>query len=264
MALRRALLGLSRVLVARAVPGAVRCRCPPSFPSTVGRSDALGVYCDGAPYPRPLYGSVGLSRHVRGRSRGRGGSGFLRWTIAVRHCAYTSLEPRPPWLPKLTARLKTPNQTSAPPPRSGLAKSERIAKRIARAGLCSRREAEQWVADRRVQVNGKTITSPATLVCGDSIVVVDGATLHTPGRPRLYLYHKPRKVIVTSNDGEQARRTIADELRALGLPETLKPVGRLDYMTSGLMVRNLLPALRPLPYLRYAVRQVTMVWPRSC
>ena len=115
-----------------------------------------------------------------------------------------------------------------------------------------------------MQVNGKTITSPATLVCGDSIVVVDGVTLHTPGRPRLYLYHKPRKVIVTSNDGEQARRTIADELRALGLPETLKPVGRLDYMTSGLMVRNLLPALRPLPYLRYAARQVTMVWPRSC
>ena len=157
-----------------------------------------------------------------------------RCALSRRASSYTSAEPVPPWLPKSPPR---PVAAGVGAWRPKTATVERVAKRMARAGLCSRREAEQWVADQRVQVDGKTITSPATLVSGDSVVVVDGSVVQPPVRPLLYLYHKPRMVIVTTNDGERARRTIAEELEALGLPQTLKPVGRLDYMTSGLMVR---------------------------
>ena len=53
-------------------------------------------------------------------------------------------------------------------------KDERIAKRLSRAGICSRREAERWIADGRVTVNGERISKPATLVTDQSIITVDG------------------------------------------------------------------------------------------
>jgi 23S rRNA pseudouridine2605 synthase len=110
---------------------------------------------------------------------------------------------------------------------------ERIAKVMARAGLCSRREAEAWIAAGRVAVNGKTIASPALDVTGNDHVVVDGKPLPAAERTRLFLYHKPRG-LVTTNVDPQNRPTIFGALPK-HLPR-LVSVGRLDLNTEGLLL----------------------------
>ena len=78
------------------------------------------------------------------------------------------------------------------------APSERIAKRIARAGLCSRREAEARIADSRVSVNGKTITSPALNVSSGDRIIVDGKPLPAREPAKLWRYFKPRGLVAVS------------------------------------------------------------------
>ena len=80
------------------------------------------------------------------------------------------------------------------------ASGERIAKAIARAGLCSRREAETWIAAGRVAVNGAVIASPARNVTPDDRIAVDGEPLPVRERTRLFLYHKPRGLLTTHAD----------------------------------------------------------------
>src|SRR5262249_17325440 len=79
---------------------------------------------------------------------------------------------------------------------------ERIAKVIARAGLASRRDAEDWIAAGRVAVNGKVINSPALNVSAGDRVTVDGAALPARERTRLFLYYKPRGLVTTHADPE--------------------------------------------------------------
>ena len=110
---------------------------------------------------------------------------------------------------------------------------ERIAKVMARAGLCSRREAEGWIAAGRVTVNGKSIDSPALNVTADDRILVDGKPLPAPERTRLFLYHKPRGLVTTSAD-ERGRPTIFGALPK-GLPRLIS-VGRLDLNTEGLLL----------------------------
>jgi 23S rRNA pseudouridine2605 synthase len=117
----------------------------------------------------------------------------------------------------------------APPKKSG----ERIAKMIARAGLCSRREAEEWIRQGRVVVNGRVIDSPALDINTRDIVTVDGVPLPERERTRLFLYHKPRGLVTTHADPEE-RPTIFDTLPK-NLPR-LVSVGRLDYNTEGLLL----------------------------
>ena len=71
---------------------------------------------------------------------------------------------------------------------------ERIAKAIARAGLCSRREAEAWIAAGRVALNGEVIASPARNVTADDRIAVDGKALKMVGRPpgSAWLVNSPR------------------------------------------------------------------------
>src|SRR6185312_17185871 len=89
--------------------------------------------------------------------------------------------------------------------------SERIAKALARAGLCSRREAERWIAQGRVSVNGEVLTSPARDVTPDDRILVDGQELPAPEPPRLWRYHKPRGRVTTHRD-PQGRPTVFEAL----------------------------------------------------
>jgi 23S rRNA pseudouridine2605 synthase len=110
---------------------------------------------------------------------------------------------------------------------------DRIAKVMARAGLCSRREAEAWIAEGRVTVNGATLTTPAVTVGPDDTITVDGRPLPVKERTRLWLYHKPRGLVTTAFD-PQGRPTVFERLPE-GLPRVMS-VGRLDINTEGLLL----------------------------
>jgi 23S rRNA pseudouridine2605 synthase len=110
---------------------------------------------------------------------------------------------------------------------------ERIAKVMARAGLCSRRDAEEWIAAGRVCVNGKPIASPAVNVTRRDRITIDGKPMPRRERTRLFLYNKPAG-LVTTNADPQGRSTVFDALPP-GLPR-LMSVGRLDIGTEGLLL----------------------------
>lgn len=112
-------------------------------------------------------------------------------------------------------------------------KSERIAKRIARAGLCSRREAERWIEAGRVAVDGKTLESPALNVGPNAIVTVDGNPIPEADKTRMWRFHKPAGSLTTNHD-PQGRATIFDYLPE-ELPRVMT-VGRLDYNSEGLLL----------------------------
>ena len=110
---------------------------------------------------------------------------------------------------------------------------DRIAKVMARAGLCSRRQAEAWIAEGRVSVNGATITSPALNVTASDTIAVDGKPMPKRERTRLFLYHKPRGLVTTHADPEK-RPTIFEKLPK-SMPRVVS-VGRLDLNTEGLLL----------------------------
>jgi 23S rRNA pseudouridine2605 synthase len=110
---------------------------------------------------------------------------------------------------------------------------ERIAKVMARAGLCSRRDAEAWIAAGRVSVNGKLIASPALNVSKRDKIVVDGKPLPVRERTRLFRYYKPRGLMTTNRDPE-GRPTLFEKLPK-ELPRVVT-VGRLDFNSEGLLL----------------------------
>jgi 23S rRNA pseudouridine2605 synthase len=110
---------------------------------------------------------------------------------------------------------------------------ERIAKVMARAGLCSRRDAERWIAEGRVRVDGTILTSPAVTVTPESDIKVDGKPLAKPAPSRLWRYHKPAGLVTTHRD-EKERPTIFDKLPP-GLPRVVS-IGRLDLNSEGLLL----------------------------
>jgi 23S rRNA pseudouridine2605 synthase len=110
---------------------------------------------------------------------------------------------------------------------------ERVAKRIARSGFCSRRDAERLIAAGRVAVDGAVLTSPAVTVTDTSVVTVDGEPLPTAEPARLFRYHKPPGVLTAARDPE-GRPTIYDGLPT-DLPR-LMPIGRLDMGSEGLLL----------------------------
>ena len=120
-----------------------------------------------------------------------------------------------------------------PPQPTDAIKGERIAKRLARAGLCSRRDAERWIAEGRVAVDGRRIDSPATLVTAASDIRVDDKPVAAPQRARLFLYHKPVGLVVTARDPE-GRPTVFDTLPA-DMPRVVS-IGRLDLNSEGLLL----------------------------
>lgn len=118
--------------------------------------------------------------------------------------------------------------------------AERIAKRIAAAGICSRREAEKLIEAGKVQVNGETITSPALNVEQSDDVTVNGEKLSAPDTPRLFRLHKPKGVICTHKD-PQGRPTVFDLVPPM-LPRVVS-IGRLDLNSEGLLLLTTSPAL---------------------
>jgi 23S rRNA pseudouridine2605 synthase len=130
-------------------------------------------------------------------------------------------------------RERNPEERRPPRPPAPKKPGERIAKVVSRAGLCSRRDAEAWIVEGRVAVNGRVINSPALDVTVRDVITVDGQPLPAPERTRLFLYHKPRGLMTTHADPE-GRPTVFDHLPE-GLPRLIS-VGRLDFNTEGLLL----------------------------
>ncbi|MBW8309143.1 MAG: rRNA pseudouridine synthase [Candidatus Paracaedibacteraceae bacterium] len=110
---------------------------------------------------------------------------------------------------------------------------ERIAKRIAAAGLCSRREAERWIEMGRVSVDGTIIMSPALDVSASNKIFVDGKILPEAQKPQLWGYYKPTGVITTHQD-PQGRPTVFEQLPD-NMPRVIS-IGRLDLNSEGLIL----------------------------
>jgi len=125
---------------------------------------------------------------------------------------------------------RRPRREEEPKPKKA---GERIAKVLSRAGLASRRDAEEMVTQGRVTVNGRVINSPALDITPNDVVTIDGKPLPERERTRLFLYHKPRGLMTTHDDPE-GRPTVFDNLPE-GLPRLIS-VGRLDFNTEGLLL----------------------------
>ncbi len=110
---------------------------------------------------------------------------------------------------------------------------ERIAKVMARAGVCSRRDAEKLIAEGRVAIAGKKVTAPGTKVAPDAVITVDGKLIPMADATRLWRYHKPAG-LVTSHRDPEGRPTVFASLPR-GLPRVVS-VGRLDINSEGLLL----------------------------
>ena len=134
--------------------------------------------------------------------------------------------------PQRTKRAPVPRGRKGPPPPRDEG-PQRIAKLLARAGVASRRDVERMIAGGRIALNGEVLTTPATLLADLKGVTVDGTPVKRPEAARLFRFYKPPATLTAAND-PKGRPTIYDRLPP-GLPR-LMPVGRLDFMTEGLLL----------------------------
>lgn len=122
-------------------------------------------------------------------------------------------------------------QTSEP---KAAAAKERIAKRIAASGYCSRRQAERLIEQGKVKLNGSRVETPATLVSHQDVIHINGKPIaDAPSVPRMWLYHKPAGLL-TTHDDPKGRPTVFEHLPK-NLPRVIS-IGRLDYNTEGLLL----------------------------
>lgn len=110
---------------------------------------------------------------------------------------------------------------------------ERIAKRLARVGICSRRDAERLILAGRVMVDDKILTSPAFNVTDANRISVDGSLIEAAEETRVWRYHKPAGTITAARD-PQGRPTVFEKMLP-DMPRVVS-VGRLDFNTEGLLL----------------------------
>jgi 23S rRNA pseudouridine2605 synthase len=113
------------------------------------------------------------------------------------------------------------------------ADGERVAKFLARAGVCSRRDAERLIAEGRVKLNGKVLDTPAVKVTAKDRVSVDGRPIGAAEPTRLWRYHKPSGLVTTHRD-PAGRATVFEHLPK-DMPRVIS-VGRLDLSSEGLLL----------------------------
>ena len=145
-------------------------------------------------------------------------------------------EPRAAKPSRPAASLSKPAPGQEPIATIATPERQRIAKLMARVGLCSRRDAEAWIVDGRVTLNGDVLTSPAMDVGPNDTILVDGIPLPAAEKTRLFLFHKPRGLVTSDHDPE-GRETVADFL-ADNWPDgpRVVTIGRLDINTEGLLL----------------------------
>ena len=177
--------------------------------------------------------------------REHSGKGHPRRRDAGRFPVGTRARPDPPKKPRgqtaakkdfVDGAINRPLRLSKAALRNGHETGERIAKVMARAGLCSRREAEAWIGAGRVALNGVALTTPAVNVRRDDKITIDGEPLARRARTRLFLFHKPRGLVTTTRD-PQGRPTIFDYLREhWPAGPRVVSIGRLDINSEGLLL----------------------------
>jgi len=128
---------------------------------------------------------------------------------------------------------RAPEKTATGGAPDGERKGERIDKVMARAGLCSRREAERWIAEHRVAVDGEVLTTPAFLVTGASRITVDGVGIPQNEPVRMWRVNKPLGLLTTHKDPE-GRPTLFEQLPK-NMPRVIS-IGRLDINSEGLLL----------------------------
>ena len=134
--------------------------------------------------------------------------------------------------PQRTKRAPVPRGRKGPPPPRDEG-PQRIAKLLARAGVASRRDIERMIAEGRIALDGEVLTTPATLLADLKGITVDGKSVKRPEAARLFRFYKPPATLTAARD-DKGRATIYDRLPP-GLPRLI-PVGRLDFMTEGLLL----------------------------
>jgi 23S rRNA pseudouridine2605 synthase len=133
----------------------------------------------------------------------------------------------------MAAGVSVPSPKKPEKPKARAHEGDRIAKVIARAGICSRRDAEKLIGEGRVKLNGELVISAALNVTENDLVSVDDKPLAQPEAARMWRYHKPSGLVTTHKD-EKGRPTVF-----AGLPKSLGrvvSVGRLDFNSEGLLL----------------------------
>jgi len=113
-----------------------------------------------------------------------------------------------------------------------MAEAMRIQRALARAGVASRRKAEELIAAGRVRVNGAVAQTGQTVEPGRDEIIVDGKKISLPALQTWVVLNKPSGVMTTASD-PQGRRTVFDLVPP---KQGLTYVGRLDYMTEGVLI----------------------------
>ena len=112
-------------------------------------------------------------------------------------------------------------------------RKERIAKRLARAGVASRREVERLIGLGRIAVNGRVLDGPAVLVSAQDVVTLDGRPVERPEATRVWRFYKTVGLITAAKD-PAGRPTVFDAMPE-GMPRVIK-IGRLDINSEGLLL----------------------------